>query len=64
MRMSETKRQEMYGAIHDPVMILRVEIQKAAKHKQVSVEGLDDLLFGLVDTIWNNQKDILGLTTK
>jgi len=62
MRMGEAKRQKMYDAIHRSVMELRVEIRMAvSRGEQISAEGLDELLYGLTDTIWSTQKNILGL---
>ena len=62
MKISEKKRQDLYEAIHNPIMELRVEIKMAvASHNKISAEGLDELLSGITDTVWSRQASILNI---
>jgi len=60
---SEKSKQLLYHAIHEPIMELRLEIKMAVNSgDDISAEGLDSLLRGLIDTIWSQQKHILKIT--
>jgi len=62
MKISEKKRQDLYEAIHNPIMELRFEIKMAvASHNKISAEGLDELLSGITDTVWSRQASILNI---
>jgi len=58
MRLSEEKTQDLYAAISDAVMDLRIRISK--KHT-LDHENMDYNLFILQNKIWNNIHKTLNL---
>jgi len=63
MKISENRKQELYNAIQGSIMELRIEIKMAVSSgKSISAEGLDELLYGLTETIWYQQKQILNIS--
>jgi len=59
MKMSEKRQQELYNAIHESVMRLRILIHQNPK---IYTEArLDNDLFNLAEDIWREQREVLGL---
>lgn len=58
MRLSEKKRNALYAAISDPVMDLRLAVQK---YGAPSGEHLDARLFKMQSDIWRQIHEVLGL---
>lgn len=54
MQISENKKQQLYGAIHEQVMTLRVKLRM----NQVSADQIDFELAQLINKIWDDQKMI------
>ncbi len=57
MQISEKRRQELYNAIHEEVMKLRIEV----KRNPPDSETLDLNLARLTEKIWLNQCTILRI---
>ncbi len=57
MQLSDKRRQELYDAIFQQVMDLRVKIKMEGKLD----EQLDLQLAQLIEKIWNDQKRVLGI---
>lgn len=55
MKMNEKKRAALYGAIHDPILNLRIAL------KEGRVKDIDNRLFHIVDWIWREQFKVLNL---
>ena len=53
MRMSEKRRQKLYDAIHEAVMVARIRLKLPAKDDHVVAQ--------VVDKIWADQKNVLNL---
>jgi len=52
----------LLSAIHNTIMELRVEIKMVFnENRGISAEGVDELLYGLTETIWHIQKDVLNI---
>ena len=60
MRMSEQKQSELYEAIHEPIMQLRLDL--ASKKQSVDPDYLDARLFKMNQLIWNEVKLALSIT--
>ena len=58
MNISEKRRQELYDAIYQQVMDLRVKLRTG---NQEPDEQLDYQLAQLIEKIWNDQKRVLGI---
>lgn len=58
MKMSETRRSELYRAISDPIMELRLKYYR--KHR-VNADELDKELFELEQRVWRKVHDVLNL---
>ena len=55
MKMSEKKRQELYDAMSDRIMQLRIDI------KQGNIVDIDGALFKLEIDIWQRVKKVLNI---
>jgi hypothetical protein len=51
------KQQELFHAINEKVMDLRIQIQTG----EVTMENIDRRLFNLVNDVWQQQCKVLGL---
>lgn len=58
MNISDKRRQELYDAIYQQVMDLRVKLRTGNPKPD---EQLDYQLAQLVEKIWNDQKRVLGI---
>ena len=56
MRMSEEKQTELYAAIHEPIMKMRIKYLREFKNNE-----LDDQLFKLNNDIWSEVHLVLNL---
>lgn len=61
MNISQKRRQELYDAIYQQVMDLRVELRTWNPKPD---EHLDYQLAKLTEKIWNDQKRVLGITVE
>ena len=57
MNMSDENKQKLYDAISDPIMDKRVEVKM--ENKLFTHHEIDELLYKLERTIWNNVKRTL-----
>lgn len=58
MRLSARSKTEIYKAIHEPIMDLRVDIRMMPDQNEAV---LDDKLFSLTEKIWFDVKAALGV---
>ena len=58
MNISDKRRQELYVAIYQQVMDLRVKLRTGDSNPD---EQLDYQLAQLIEKIWNDQKRVLGI---
>ena len=58
MNISDKRRQELYDAIFQQVMDLRVKLRTGSLNPD---EQLDYQLAQLIEKIWNDQKRVLGI---
>lgn len=58
MKLSEKRQRELYDAIHEPTMDLRL---KFTKSHPPTTEQLDSLLFALEGQIWRRVRAALNL---
>ena len=58
MNISDKRRQELYDAIYQQVMDLRVMLRTGNPNPD---EHLDYQLAQLIEKIWNDQKRVLGI---
>ncbi len=59
MKMSEKRQQELYNAIHESVMRLRILIHQNPK---IYTEArIDNDLSNIVEDIWRKQKEVLSI---
>lgn len=58
MKMSETRRSELYRAISDPIMELRLTYYRK---RRVNADELDKELFELEQKVWRKVHDVLNL---
>ena len=61
MRMSEKKRSELYNAVRENIMVLRIEIPNM---NMLTDEKIDDKLRKLEIDIWKDIKKTLNLQDK
>lgn len=59
MIISEKKRQDLYGTIHEEIMKLRINIRLIASKRELNLDALDDNLADCVERIWKEQKKVL-----
>lgn len=59
MVLSDRKRQELFEAIHQPVMDARISVKMAENDGASS--DVDKVLFGLTGAIWAKVKTALGI---
>lgn len=59
MNISNKRRHELYDAIYQQVMDLRVKVRIGNPNPD---EKLDHQLAQLIEKIWNNQKRVLDIT--
>ena len=62
MNISEKKKSELYGAVHDPIMDYRITIQQS---KDIlgdkNSKDIDEALFRLNMKAWKNICTVLGI---
>ena len=56
MKISEKRQQDLFNAVHEPTMDLRIKCQRLNLPPDV-----DGLLYQLVFDIWNKQKEVLNI---
>lgn len=62
MKMSDTKKQELYKAFSDPIVKLRIEISRSdVNGSPLKGDALDRKLFKLEMEIWRNIASAMGI---
>lgn len=62
MNISQKKKTALYNALDDPIMNLRLEINRNQRQgNPITVINLDEKLYKIVFEIWGKQKTVLGI---
>lgn len=59
MKISEEKKTELYAAIHEPIMQLRIKVQ--VQSRSIPVHKIDDSLYKLNGEIWKEVIKVLNI---